>query len=127
MARDIDRSGSPLSAEYDAGGDDDLPGMDQPVTADDIAAILSSPGESVGSKRNLLLRIRDDLTTRSGMDMEHEFDSLIVVIDDALASLDMSAEGYGGAEGYGMDPDMRAASPEEELERAEDEAAEDRD
>ncbi|MYZ48436.1 hypothetical protein [Propylenella binzhouense] len=126
MVRDIDGGGSPLSAEYDAGGDDDLPGADQPVTADDIDAIVSSSGESTEAKRELLLRIRDDLTARAGMDMEHEFDSLLARVDDALASLSALADGYGTAEAYGFDPDLRVTNPEEELERAEDEAEADR-
>ena len=119
MARDIDRPGSSLAAEFDVGGDDDLPGLGQPYTADDIDAILSSSRGTTEEKRELLLKIRNDLEVRSSMDMEDDAASLFRRIDDALATLAAPGDGYGTPSAYGMDPQTRTSQPDEELERLE--------
>lgn len=126
MARDIDTGGSPLAVEFDVGGDDDMPGLAQPLTSDDIDALLSSTRGSATEKRHLLGQIRDDLEARRGMDLSGDMEVLIQRIDDALATLSAAPDEYGTPASYGMDPQLRASSPEEELERAEEEAAEDR-
>ena len=120
MAREIDRPGSSLAAEFDVGDDDDLPGVGQPYTADDIDAILNSSRGSTDEKRDLLSKIRNDLEARSSMDMEDETTSLFDRIDDALATLGTRGDGDGTPSAYGMDPQTRTDQPDEELERLED-------
>jgi hypothetical protein len=124
MPREMHSHTTPLAEDFEAGDDSDLPGLDQPVTSDDIGAILNSARASSEAKRAELLRIRDDLIARSGMQESGEHDGLIADIDDALSMLDSAAQGAGGPEAYGFDPDDRVLQPDEIAERAEEARAE---
>ncbi|SEQ36156.1 hypothetical protein SAMN05216548_10489 [Faunimonas pinastri] len=125
MSRDT-REGSPISADFDVGDDSDLPGYDQPISADDIDAVLSGPEGSVEERRAVLTGMLDQLRTRGGMDESDEFGSLVSRVEDALATLESPAEDFGTPGGYGMDPDDRLDQPDEILERQEDYEAEER-
>jgi hypothetical protein len=56
------------------------------------------------------------------MDAANEYDGLAREIAAALAALDAPGDGIGAPGAYGFDPDDRAQSPDEILEREEEEA-----
>jgi hypothetical protein len=122
MARDLRFPVMPVAEEFDVGDDSDLPGYGQPITQDDIDAVLSAASESVEERRALLLRMLDDMSTRQGMDQSHEYDGLVRQIQDALATLALPGDGLGTPDAYALDDSERAEQPDEVLERAEDEA-----
>jgi hypothetical protein len=126
MARDLDFETTPLAEEFDVGDDSDLPGFDQPITGDDIDAILNSSRATESAKREQLLRIRDDLAVRQRMDEADEYGELVRQINDAIAALKAPADGLGTPGAYGFDPADRALQPDEILERAEEENEDDR-
>jgi hypothetical protein len=129
MPRFPDKPGSPLAEDYRVGDDDDMPGLDEPISVDDIDAVLFSPRGSLEERRETLLAMLHELQTRQSMDadsdMQTDIQALVDRIEDALASLDADPTGDGTPDAYGFDPDLRAEQPDEILERAEDEAAED--
>ena len=122
MARDHHFQSTPLAEDFVVGDDSDLPGRDQPITQDDIDEILNSPDTSVEERRAMLLELLDDIETRRAMDSADQFDSLAREIQAALAALDTPGDGLGTPGAFGFAPEDRAASPEEILEREEEEA-----
>jgi hypothetical protein len=122
MARNLAFETTPLAEEFDVGDDSDLPGVDQPITADDIDAIVNSGRATEAAKNAQLSRLRDDLGARRGMDETDEYDALLQQIDTALASLRAPADGIGTPGAFGFDAADRALQPDEILERAEEEA-----
>ena len=121
MAKDLRFPAMPLAEEYDVGDDSDLPGYDQPITQDDVDAVVSSARGTVAERRELLRRMLDDLQARQGMDVSAEFGDLMGEIERALATLDMPFDGIGTPGAYAHDSADRAVQPDEILERAEDE------
>ena len=123
MSRNHQFQSTPLAENFDVGDDSDLPGNDQPITQDDIDEILNSPSSSVDERRAMLMDLLDDINARRGMDPANDYTSMAEEISAALAALDDPGDGIGTPGAFGFDPDDRAASPEEILEREEDEAA----
>lgn len=121
MARDLHFPAMPLAEEFDVGDDSDLPGYGQPVTLDDVSAIVSSGRGTVEERRRLLVGMREDLLSRSGMDASGEYDDLIGEIETALAPLAMPADGAGTPGAFAFDAADRALQPDEVLERQEEE------
>jgi hypothetical protein len=123
MARNSDRPGSPLSEEYDVGGDSDMPGAGQPVTLDDIDAIIHSPRGTVEDRCAALRAIIDDLEVRHAMDRQTDLEPLVERARDGLRQL-QGSQGAGTPSSYGFDPDERADRPDEYQERRENEPPE---
>lgn len=126
MAKDLHFQSMPLAEDFDVGDDSDLPGLDQPYTLDDVDAILNSPSGTVEERQDLLRRMLEDLQARQGMDQAGEYSGLIEQIRGALATLASPADGIGATGAYGFDADDRVLAPDEIMERAEEEAEEDR-
>ena len=122
MARDHQFQSTPLAEDYEVGDDSDMPGDDQPITQDDIDEILNSPNATVEERRAMLLELLDDIGTRRGMDETNEYYGLAGEIAAALAALDAAGDGIGTPGAYGFAPEDRAQSPDEILERQEEEA-----
>jgi hypothetical protein len=129
MSRFPDKPGSPLAEDYRVGDDDDMPGLNEPISIDDIDAVLFSASGSLEDRRETLTAMLGELQTRQSMDadsdMQTDIQALMDRIQDALASLDEDPAGDGTPDAYGLDPDIRAEQPDEILERAEEEAAAD--
>ena len=129
MSRFQDKPSSPLAEDFRVGDDDDMPGLDEPITMDDIDAVLFSPSGSIEERRETLVSMLNDLDTRRSMeadsDMGTDLQALVDRIEDALASLDADATGDGTPGAFGFDPADRVEQPDEILERAEEEAARD--
>ena len=127
MPRDLRFQSMPLAEDFDVGDDSDMPGFGQPIAQDDIDALLNSPTASEEERRSLLQSVRDDLKGRQGLDESGEYQSLIDQLEQALATLSLTADGVGTPEAFALDSDERDAPPDELLERAEDELNEDQD
>lgn len=123
MPRYADRPGSPLTEEFDVGGDSDMPGADQPVTLDDIDAIIHSPRGTVEERCEALRAIIDDLETRHAMDLSTDLDLLAERAREGLRQL-QGSQGAGTPSSYGFDPDERADRPDVIQERRENEPPE---
>lgn len=126
MAKELRFEMNPLAEEFDVGDDSDMPGFDQPVTRDDVDAVLNSPTGSVEERREILRRMLGDLQARQGMDEADEYGALIDEVTGALATLDEPGDGIGTPGAFAFDPDDRALAPDEIMERAEEEAARER-
>ncbi|MDF1609501.1 hypothetical protein PZ897_15045 [Hoeflea sp. YIM 152468] len=74
----------PVDAQV--GGDADLDGIAQTITADDINAVLLSP-ESVDQRLETLKAMRGELEARSHADFGNEMAPLINDIDAAIEQL----------------------------------------
>ena len=122
MARDHHFQSTPLAEDFEVGDDSDLPGRDQPITQDEIDEILNSPDTSVDERRAMLMDLLEDVRTRRSMDPADQFDSLAQEIEAALAALDASGDGIGTPGAFGFAPEDRVDSPEDILQRQEDEA-----
>lgn len=123
MPRHADRPGSPLSEDFDVGGDSDMPGADQPVTLDDIDAIIHSPQGTVEDRCQALRAILDDLEARHSMDLSTDLDALAERAREGLRRL-QGSDGAGTPSAYGFDPEERAEQPDEILERRQSEPPE---
>jgi hypothetical protein len=123
MPRHADRPGSPLVEDFEVGGDDDMPSADQPVTLDDIDAIIHSPRGTVEERCAALRKILDDLEVRHAMDRSTDLDALAERARQGLRQL-QGAQGDGTPSAYGFDPDERAEQPDEIQERRESEPPE---
>jgi hypothetical protein len=122
MSKDLRFQSMPLAEEYDVGDDSDLPGYDQPITQDDVDAVLNSSRGTIEERRTLLRRMLDDLQARQGMDESAEYGDLIAQVRGALATLARPADGLGTPSAYAHEPTERAIQPDEVLERLEEEA-----
>ncbi|MDP2122410.1 MAG: hypothetical protein Q8S27_05965 [Hoeflea sp.] len=78
----------PVDAEV--GGDDDIGGIAQTITSDDIDAILMSPSP-VDERLEALRAMRSELEARSHADRGNDIAPLINQIDAAIALLSMRA------------------------------------
>ncbi len=76
----------PLNAQV--GGDADIEGIAQTITADDVNAVLLAP-ESIDQRLETLKAMRAELEARSHADFGNEMSPLISDIDDAIAQLSM--------------------------------------
>ena len=117
MAREIRMSGQPGAEDIEAGDDSDSPGLDRPYSADDIDAIVNSPGASVAERRAALSSLLADAEARLGMDETGDQADIADEIRRALSALQQTADGIGGPGAYGLDPDDQVIEPDEILER----------
>ena len=78
----------PVDAQV--GGDADIDGIAQTITADDIDTILTTPAP-VAQRLDVLQSMRNELTARSHADRGHEVATLLNQIDAAIAVLSMRA------------------------------------
>lgn len=72
------------------GGDADPGGLAQPITAEDVQAILMSP-EPVERRLDTLKQMRGEIEARASADRGGEFGSLLAEIDDAIAELSQAS------------------------------------
>jgi len=117
------QAGLALSEDFDVGGDADMPGADQPVSLDDIDAIIHSPRGTVEERCATLRAILDDLEARHAMDLSSDLDELAERAREGLRQL-QGSQGAGTPSSYGFDPDERADRPDEIQERRQSEPPE---
>ncbi len=74
------------------GGDADIDGIAQTITADDINTVLMSP-RSVEQRLYVLRSMRDELEARSHADFGNEMEQLVEQIDGAVQQLSQQHQG----------------------------------
>jgi hypothetical protein len=114
MMKRIDENAIANPVDMRAGGDADMPGIAQPVTSDDIQAILAAPF-SIEERKERLLQIRNDLQSRRHADGDNDMALLIAEVEGALEALGTNT-GVETTRSYiGMDREERSdlRSPDE--------------
>lgn len=98
------------AVDMEVGGDDDMPGISQELTTDDIDDIAFDPNLSVGERQERLMELRDEIATRRTGDRfgDHDMDGISVHIRDRLASLGNPQESESVLESTGMYPGDRS-------------------
>jgi hypothetical protein len=98
------------AVDMEVGGDDDLPGIALELTTDDIDDIGFDPNLSVGERRERLMELRDELSTRRFGDRfeESDMDGLASHLRDRLAALRNPQESETVLESTGMYPEDRS-------------------
>lgn len=97
-----------LAVDEQVGGDDDQPGIAQPVTQTEIDDLLNNPEIPIEERRARLQDLAERLGDRDNIDRGDEFAPLEVQIADALAMLAEGGHTYGTVEGMGMDSASRS-------------------
>jgi hypothetical protein len=92
----------------EVGGDDDMPGIAQELTTDDIDDIVFEPNLSLGERRERLMELRDELDARRSSDFLGDMEGLMRHLDDRLASLRNRVESQTVSDSTGMSPDDRS-------------------
>ena len=103
----IDENEIANPVDMSAGGDADMPGIAQPVTSDDIQAILASPFP-LEERRQRLIQIRNDLQSRSHADGSNDMALLLEEVEGAIDTLDINNGVDTTRSDIGMDPQERS-------------------
>ena len=83
----IDKNGSPIDpVDAQVGGDADIDGIAQTLTADDINAVLMSP-QPRGQRLESLKAMRAEIEARSHADSGNDMAPLLDDIDAAISQL----------------------------------------
>lgn len=96
----------PLDVEL--GGDDDMPGIAQELTNDDIDDIAFDTSISVDLRRKELTRLLHEVRARRAADFMGDMDQISAHLLDRIASLGNAVESQSILESTGMDPDSRS-------------------
>jgi len=111
---DTHRNDEVRAVDMEVGGDDDIPGIAQEMTTDDIDDIAFDPNLSVGERRERLKELRDELRMRRSGDggdnafSDQDMRGLFTHINDRLGSLDNKSVGDSELAAAGMDSDDRS-------------------
>lgn len=70
-----------------------MPGLANPITADEIKDIYSNPQHSAAQRQETLRTLRTEMVSRNTADVEAGFGDLIEEIDRGLAILSQPPEG----------------------------------
>ena len=92
------------------GEDDDMPGISQELTTDDIDDIALDPNLTVGERRERLMELRDEIAAKGTADQfeENDMRGITSHIADRLASLGNPQESETVLESTGMYPEDRS-------------------
>ncbi|MGB6230516.1 MAG: hypothetical protein WBF53_10365 [Litorimonas sp.] len=96
---DLDPQQTVLAVDTQIDGDAYMPGLANPVTADEITDIYSNPQASVQERVDALTQLRQEMVSRDAADTLQDTKALIAKIDEGLGYL--SEDGDGDA-----DPDV---------------------
>jgi len=96
---DLDPQMTTLAVDTQIGDDAFMPGLSNPVTADEITDIYSNPKMPVEERRDALNKLRQEMVGRQSADLRDDTSALIAKIDEGLGYL---AEGGDGS----ADPDV---------------------
>jgi hypothetical protein len=93
--------------DMEIGGDDDMPGIAQELTTDDIDDLALDSDSPIEERRARLIEIRDELRTRRASDMLGDQAALLDYVEDRLADIGAPVDRDGFLEGMAMDSDSR--------------------
>ncbi len=98
------------AVDMEVGGDDDMPGIAQELTTDDIDDVVFDPNLSLGERRERLLELRDEITMRRFGDRfgHGDMGDISAHLSDRLASLGNPQESESVLESTGMYPEDRS-------------------
>lgn len=94
--------------DMEVGGDDDMPGIAQELTTDDIDDIAFDGHVSVNERRRQLMGLLEEVRTRRSGDFMGDMDEISSHLRDRLASLGNPMESQTILGSTGMDPDGRS-------------------
>lgn len=90
------------------GGDDDMPGIAQELTTDDIDDIAFDTSLSAGYRREQLMMMLGEVRSRQTTDQMGDMDEIASHLNDRIAALGNPVESQTILESTGMDPDSRS-------------------
>jgi hypothetical protein len=98
------------AVDMEVGGDDDMPGIAQELTTDDIDDVVFDPNLSLGERRERLLELRDEIALRRFGDRfgDGDMGDISAHLRDRLASLGNPQESESVLESTGMYPEDRS-------------------
>ncbi|MGJ8559311.1 MAG: hypothetical protein ACSHX3_03665 [Litorimonas sp.] len=96
---DLDPQMTTLAVDTQISGDAAMPGLANPVTADEITDIYSNPQRSVVERQQALQQLRQEMVGRASADLRGDTKALIAKIDEGLSYLGESGDGFA-------DPDV---------------------
>ena len=90
---DLDPQMTTLAVDTQIGGDAAMPGLANPVTADEITDIYSNPRTTVAERQHALQQLRQEMVGRASADFRDDTTALIAKIDEGLSYLGESGDG----------------------------------
>ncbi|MDP3738884.1 MAG: hypothetical protein Q8R02_15930 [Hyphomonadaceae bacterium] len=96
------------AVDMEIGGDDDMPGISQELTTDDIDDIAFDPNLTVGERTERLMELRDEFYQRRSGDYMGDMEGIRARLSDRLASLGNPQESETVLESTGMYPGDRS-------------------
>jgi hypothetical protein len=94
--------------DFEMGGDDDMPGIAQELTTDDVDDVAFDASLSAGARREQLMIMLSEVRSRQTTDWMGDMDEIASHLNDRIASLGNSVESQAMLESTGMDPDSRS-------------------
>lgn len=94
--------------DMDVGGDDDMPGISQELTTDDIDDVAFDTSISVADRREELMGLLAEIRTRRAGDFMGDMSQIESHLEDRIASLSNPQESETILESTGMDTDSRS-------------------
>jgi len=94
--------------DMEIGGDDDMPGIAQELTTDDIDDIAFDAGLSVSERQSQLTGLLNETRSRRASDFMGDMDEIAQHINDRLAALGNPIESQTILESTGMYPEDRS-------------------
>lgn len=90
---DLDPNVTTLPVDTQIDGDAYMPGLSNPVTADEITDIYSNPRLSVQDRQGALQTLRKEMVGRDSADLRDHTNALIAEIDKGLSYLNEPGDG----------------------------------
>jgi hypothetical protein len=94
--------------DIEIGGDDDMPGIAQELTIDDIDDIAFDASLSAADRQEQLNQLLQDIRSRRAADYMGDMNEIASHLNDRLAALGNPMESQTILESTGMDPDDRS-------------------
>jgi len=108
MPREQHRNDDVRPVDFEIGGDDDMPGISQELTTDDIDDVAFDTTISVADRRAQLMGLLAEIRTRRASDNLGDMSQILGHLEDRIASFSNTQENETTLESTGMDPDSRS-------------------
>jgi hypothetical protein len=108
MTRQHNSTDEVRPVDMEVGGDDDMPGISQELTTDDIDDIAFDTQLSVADRHEQLTGLLTEMRARQASDYMGDMANISSHIEDRIASLGNARENDGVIESTGMDADSRS-------------------
>lgn len=108
MSREQHHNENVRPVDMEVGGDDDMPGISQELTTDDIDDVAFDTTISVADRREQLMGLLAEIRTRRASDFMGDMSGILGHLEDRIASLSNPQESETILESTGMDADSRS-------------------